>query len=63
MLKTPPQYHTYILRFWEERESKQDSATTWRFTLENPETNERRGFQNLESLIQFLEQQTHEEIN
>lgn len=59
MLKTPPQYHTYILRFWEERESEQNTDKVWRFTLENPETNERFGFQNLETLIQFLEQKLH----
>lgn len=51
----PPRYHAYLLRFWEERGQIQDRGVTWRFSLEDPHTHERRGFATLEALIAFLQ--------
>ena len=47
MLKHPPQYHSYLLRFWKE--------TDWRFMLENPHSGEKRGFGSCEELMAFIE--------
>ena len=55
MFDLPPKYKTYILRIWEERSPIKMGASTWRFSLENPETNIRHGFANFEALIAFLE--------
>ena len=50
-----PRYHTYLLRCWQEQ-STQDHETvnTWRFSLEDPQTGQRRGFANLETLLNAL---------
>jgi hypothetical protein len=58
MFDTPPQYRTYILRFWEERDPNLKKPTVWRFSLEDPKTKQRHGFQDIASLVQFLERQT-----
>ncbi len=49
MKNTP--YYAYLLRFWREHESG------WRFSLQDPHTETRRGFATLEELIAFLERQ------
>jgi hypothetical protein len=49
----PPGYHSYLLRFWEER-SEQTDATIWRFSLEDPLTAQRHGFADLDSLTTWL---------
>jgi hypothetical protein len=51
--KNPPQYHSYLLRFWKEG--------SWRFMLENPHTGERKGFGSFAALVAFLEEQMGEE--
>jgi hypothetical protein len=53
MLKNPPQYHSYLLRFWRE--------SSWRFTLENPHTGERKGFGSFEALMAFLKEEVKDE--
>lgn len=53
----PPTYRTFILRLWEERSPDPQKANSWRFTLEDPETNTRHAFQSLDGLMQFLRKQ------
>lgn len=48
----PPHYHSYLLRFWEERGHQ---PSVWRFSLEDPQTDERFGFASLEALTHWLE--------
>jgi hypothetical protein len=50
-LDRPPRYRSYVLRFWEERGHARDRASTWRFSLEDPHTGQRRGFAGLEEVI------------
>lgn len=54
---TPPPYRTYILRFWEERNPDPHKVNTWRFSLENTESNVRHVFHSLDGLMQFLHKQ------
>ncbi|MCP4359644.1 MAG: hypothetical protein GY796_16685 [Chloroflexi bacterium] len=60
---TPPLYRTFILRFWEERTADTANNNTWRFSLEDPETNARHVFQNLEGVVAFLRKQTNVNSN
>lgn len=55
MQNEPPIYHTYILCLWAERHPGDSSPRSWRFSLENPEENSRRGFANLNDLISYLQ--------
>ena len=55
MFESPPNYKTYILRIWEERDPKLGIADRWRFTLTDPRSNQRHGFNNLRDMCQFLE--------
>ncbi len=55
MFESPPKYKTYILRIWEERGPKSDATDRWRFTLTDPRSNQRHGFNNLRDMCQFLE--------
>ena len=57
----PPRYRAYLLRCWEERGEQDDGGTVWRFSLVNPETNERRGFATPEALAAFLTRLVDEE--
>jgi hypothetical protein len=50
----PPRYRVYLLRLWEERGQRSNNTGAWRFSLEDPHTGERRGFANLEALIDSL---------
>jgi hypothetical protein len=47
-------YHAYVLRFWREGGPPADPPAVWRFSLEDVETGERRGFINLDTLVAFL---------
>lgn len=52
----PPQYHTYLLRCWQERSNQAEGVLkVWRFSLENPHTGQRRGFASLEALLASLQ--------
>jgi hypothetical protein len=58
---TPPRYQTYVLRCWQERSTQADSmVTVWRFSLEDPRTNRRRGFTSLEALLASLQSELDE---
>ncbi len=54
LFERPPGYHSYLLRFWEER-SEELTQTLWRFSLEDPQTNQRYGFANLAALVDWLQ--------
>ncbi len=56
-----PLYHAYLLRCWREQSLERNGAATWRFSLENPHTSERRGFATWEALIAFLHEELWEE--
>lgn len=52
---TPPRYHTYLLRCWQENSKQADkSIKIWRFSLEDSDTGQRRGFASLEALLASL---------
>ncbi len=53
------QYHSYLLRFWQETGPPIHSANEWRFSLEDVQTGERKGFADLELLIVFLNEQAN----
>jgi hypothetical protein len=54
----PPSYRVYLLRSWEVRSADADGPVAWRFSLEDPQTGERKGFGDLESLVAFLRART-----
>ena len=45
-------YYSYLLRIWRE-----DEQMPWRIQIENPHTHEVIGFQNIEKLVNFLNEQ------
>ena len=53
------QYQSYLLRVWRD-EPHPEASSPWRFSLEDPRTGVRRGFQNLELLMTFLNAQINE---
>lgn len=55
-----PRQRVYILRFWETRSVPPDEPVTWRFSAQDPQTGERRGFADLDGLMAFLAAQTTE---
>lgn len=55
--KDLPDYRSYLLRFWHERSLERVDA--WRFSLEDPRSGKRRGFDSLVELMGFLEEQVH----
>ena len=50
---SPPAYQVYVLRMWQDEVAPEPGC--WRFSLEDPRTNQRRGFAGLEALAQFLD--------
>lgn len=50
----PPGYHVYVLRVWQENAATPLRPAIWRFSLEDPQTRERRGYKSLEALVAFL---------
>ncbi len=59
----PPRYRSYLLTFWEERSRDPSVPVVWRFRLEDPHTEQRRGFADLGALMVFLRAElvSHEE--
>ena len=55
MFEKPPQYHTFVLRIWQERGDAGETAV-WRYSLHNVEESERIGFNSFEELTRHLEQ-------
>ena len=52
----PPESGSYLLRMWKE----QGAPSSWRFSLENVQDGQRRGFGSLGSLVTFLEQEVEQ---
>ncbi len=48
-------YHSYLLRLWRVQDG---AGTDWRASLEDVQTGEMVGFQDLSTLLQYLENQT-----
>lgn len=55
--KDLPRYHSYLLRFWQEQTLER--ADAWRFSLEEPQSGQRKGFDSLQELMSFLEEEVH----
>jgi hypothetical protein len=53
----PSRYRVYLLRFWEEGRRDPKLPGPWRFSLEDPRTGQRRGFADLEALVDLLRQE------
>jgi hypothetical protein len=52
----PLQYRSYVVRCWQEHSARARRETrVWRFSLQDPRTDERRGFATLEALLVFLQ--------
>ena len=51
VIAPPPRYCAYLLRCWEAR---CEEGATWRFSVEDAHTGERRGFTGLDALLAFL---------
>jgi hypothetical protein len=57
MTKKPCRYVSYVLRCWQESSVHRGRETrVWRFSLQNPRTNQRRGFATLEALLVSLQE-------
>ncbi len=57
MFDKAPRYRSYLLTLWEERSRDPKVPEVWRFSLEDPGTGQRRGFDGLEALVAALEQE------
>lgn len=51
-------YRVYVLRSWQEGTPTSAAPAVWRFSLEDPNTRQRRGFADLEALMSFLAVET-----
>ena len=54
MKSTQSNYHSYLLRLWRENGPER---MIWRASLEDVQTGELRGFENLAALLRYLEEQ------
>ena len=50
-----PRYQSYLLRCWEVRSRNPDQSAAWRYSLQDPQTEEKHGFADLEELVIFLQ--------
>ena len=50
-----PRYQSYLLRCWEVRSQQPDQPATWRYSLQDPHTEQKHGFADLEELVAFLQ--------
>jgi hypothetical protein len=57
MADTQRRYRAFLLRLWQERSGGQ---WVWRASLEDPHSNVRQGFADLERLSAYLEELTEE---
>jgi len=48
---------THLLTIWLERSAQPGQPAVWRFSLEDIQTRERRGFASLDALMEFLKTQ------
>ena len=62
MPKKTSRYLSYIVRCWQEPSMHAGrEMTVWRFSLQDPRTNQRRGFATLESLLISLQEELADE--
>lgn len=47
-------YHVYLLRIWQDTDPSLPLNLSWRFSLEDANTQMRRGFRDLDSLLAYL---------
>ena len=57
METTTSDYHSYLLRLWRVR----DDGQRWRASLEDVQTGEMRGFENVKALVMYLQALTAQE--
>lgn len=50
----PPAYQAYMLRIWQEHMAGCDGPAVWRFSLQDTQSGERRGFASLERLMAYI---------
>jgi hypothetical protein len=59
MAEKQPNYLSYLLRLWQ---TTSDGERIWRASVESPDTGERQGFSSLETLFDFLQDQTGQTV-
>ena len=50
-----PQYRSYLLRCWETCTERPNRPATWRFSLQDSETEQTYGFADLAALVRYLQ--------
>ena len=55
-----PRYQSYLLRCWEVRSQQPDRPAAWRFSLQDPRTEQKHAFPDLEALVIFLQAELEE---
>ena len=56
-------YRSYVVSGWQEHSTHAgQEVMVWRFSLQNPRTNQRRGFANIESLLIALQTELDDEV-
>ena len=56
-------YRSYVVSVWQERSVHAgQEVMVWRFSLQDPLTNQRRGFANIESLLIALQTELDDEV-
>ena len=54
---TPPaRYMSFLLRIWQEESDSNQEKGVWRFSLQETDCRQRRGFSSLDELIAYLKQ-------
>ena len=53
----PPSYHIFMLKCWPEHQQSNGFITSWRFSLEDPNNGQRKGFAQLDDLLLSIRQQ------
>ena len=59
--KTAPQYRTYLVTCWRERDEVQQTAV-WRFRLETVRNGRRRIFTTLEEVMSIIETELQDKL-
>ncbi|TAH48087.1 MAG: hypothetical protein EYC68_22295 [Chloroflexota bacterium] len=67
MYSRNPGYRSFLVRMWIEHSSTHAEnavqESTWRFSVEDPRTGERRGFSRFANVIDFLQGQMSSQAN
>jgi hypothetical protein len=59
----PNKHQSYLLRVWQDQSEADGGQADWRFSLEEVQTHQRRGFASLEELFAFIKAQLAERPN